>query len=621
MRFGVLGPLQIRDDSGGRELPAPTPRRVLAMLLTAPNRPVSVDTLITELWGEKPPRLARKTVQTHVYQLRRELRARGSGPVIETCHDGYLVRLGPGELDLWEFEEGVAAGEGAARRGDVPGAVAALRAALALWRGPALADVRQGELLAAWTTRTEETRLRAVERCVELSLGLGRHRDLVDELTALTAEHPLHEGFHAQLMTALAGSGDRNGALAVYRRLRQRMAEELGLDPSERLRRLHESLLRGTGGVRPPAARTRAEPPAPAQLPSDIGDFVGRAAELAAVESALRTASDTAAAPVAVVAGEPGIGKTALAVRAGRRLGARFTDGQLFATLRDADGTAVDPGEVLGSFLTSVGHAPERLPRDPRDRERAFRSWTAHRRVLVVLDDAASTEQVASLLPGGPGCAVLVTSQVGLLGLEGARVLGLGPLSDAEGVRLLAAVAGRERVAREPEAADRIVRLCEGLPLAVRAAGEKLAARPPWSLRGFAERLRDENRRLDELRTGALDIRERFAAAHRRLPPHYRWALRRLCVFGADRFDQAAAAAVLGTDPLTAECPTAELANAHLLRVVDVPGDDRLWFRLPELVRLYVEALDEEPVPAVLEAMLRDRGAAPATDIESYVRP
>lgn len=117
MRFGVLGPLQIRDDSGGRELPAPTPRRVLAMLLTAPNRPVSVDTLITELWGEKPPRLARKTVQTHVYQLRRELRARGSGPVIETCHDGYLVRLGPGELDLWEFEEGVAAGEGAARRG------------------------------------------------------------------------------------------------------------------------------------------------------------------------------------------------------------------------------------------------------------------------------------------------------------------------------------------------------------------------------------------------------------------------------------------------------------------------------------------------------------------------
>ncbi|WP_394326743.1 AfsR/SARP family transcriptional regulator, partial [Thermobifida halotolerans] len=505
------------------------PRRVLAMLLCNPNRPVSTDAIIEELWEDNPPKLARKTVQTYVYQLRKELNSRETRPVVETCRRGYLIRLESGELDLWEFEARAAAAKEALRLDNAPRAAEEFRSALSLWRGPALSDLLPGARLAARIAHLEETRLRVLEQRVELSLHLGEHRDLIGELNTLTAEHPLHEGFHAQLMVALSRSGDRNEALRVYQRLRRRMVEELGLDPSERLQRLHQSVMRGEADeLELPSTTAFATPrrPAsnvPAQLPRDIRDFVGREAELKAIDAATRAnGPDTGtAAPVVVVTGQPGVGKTTLAVRAGQRMREHFVDGQLFATLRSRDGAPVAAEEILGSFLVSLGCDPEHLPRNLHDRMRAFRSWAAERRVLVVLDDAVSVEQTVPLLPGGAECAVLITAQEGLPGLPGVDILELEPFTDQEGLQLLVNVVGRDRVERETESALQVVRLCERLPLAVRAAGEKLAARPPWSIKGFAIRLLDEDRRLDELRTGTLDIRTCFARAYRRLgPPH-----------------------------------------------------------------------------------------------------
>jgi hypothetical protein len=378
---------------------------------------------------------------------------------------------------------------------------------LALWRGPALAGAASEVLERTAVLRLEEGRLVALEERLEVDLGLGRHVELVGELEALVATHPDRERLRRQLMLALYRSGRQGEALTVYRNTRQMLVEELGLEPSPALQELEQAILRGDTAIAPalPAgAEARHQPPSPpgpCLLPPDIDDFTGRQAAIAQLQQLLEGDQATAIV-ISAIAGKAGVGKTALAVRVAHRLRPRFADGQLYVNLRGAEAQALDQAEVLAGFLRALGVEGAVIAEGLEERVRQYRSRLADRRVLVVLDNAASEAQVRPLLPASPGCAVLVTSRARLSGLEAAHPLTLDVLEADQAVELLATLAGPGRVAAEPEAAATIVGLCGWLPLAVRIAGARLAGRPQWRLALLAERLADEHRRLDELATG-----------------------------------------------------------------------------------------------------------------------
>lgn len=631
LSIGVLGPMEVRYEDVDRTPTAQMARRVLALLLLNANRAVPVSTFVEELWEDVPPRLARKTIQTYMYQLRKGIEgAAGSGrrKLLETRPNGYLIRLAPAELDLWEFDRLVDASRAALAAGQAAAAAGTLRSALGLWRGAALADIEPGPLLQARAAKLEDARLGALELRIEADLRLGRHRSLLGELRELTGNHPLNESFSAQLMLAACRAGQRGIALDTYARLRQRLVEELGIEPSERLQKLQHDVLTESPALGPPdapppesATVTRGAGTVPcAQLPPDSHDFVGRDRELSLLISLSRPGADSAVSgpPVIAVVGAPGLGKSAVAVRAAHTLRDRFPDGQLYAVLHDAHGAPLAPSVVLRSLLHDVGVPSERIPAGLQERARMFRSWCAERALLVLLDDAASADQLLPLLPAGGASLVLITSRTRLPGLPGAATVPLRPLDTASSVALLAQVTGPERVERELAAAREIVRLCGHLPLGVRAAGEKLAARPMRSLAAFATRLADEHFRLDELRCGPFDVRARLRAASERLTAEDRWTLRRLSR-GPRRLGLGDAARLLELDARCTEILVGSLLDSHVLEEV---GEGR--FAIPELLRLTVATgyRDDEPVgPGGLGlAGPPDPGVrgAPTTDRERY---
>jgi DNA-binding SARP family transcriptional activator len=523
MEFRILGPVEVWDGDRRLDLGGPKARAVLAILLLSTNQVVSTDRLVDELWGEASPPTARNLVQVYVSRLRQALHRNRDGSatdqVLVTRPSGYLLRVQPGELDLDRFEELTAQARRAAANGDLKRAAECWRAALALWRGPALAGAASEVLRRTAVPRLEEARVVAVEERLEADLSLDRHVELVGELETLVGEHPLRERLRRQQMLALYRSGRRAEALAVYRSTRQVLVEELGLEPSPALQELERAILLGHPAPEPAATTTRqaghhpAPPVAPCQLPPDIDDFTGREATTAQVQRLLESEEATAIV-ISAIAGKAGVGKTALAVHVAHRLRPRFPDGQLYVNLRGAEAQALDPPDVLAMFLRAVGVDGARIPQGLEERVQQYRARLADQRVLVVLDNAASEAQVRTLLPAGRGCAALVTSRIQLSGLEAAHPLHLDVLDPDQAVQLLARLAGPERVAAEPQAAQQIVRLCGLLPLALRIAGARLASRPQWPLALLAQRLADERRRLDELATGDLEVRASFALSY-----------------------------------------------------------------------------------------------------------
>ncbi|MGH3417013.1 MAG: AfsR/SARP family transcriptional regulator, partial [Actinocrinis sp.] len=407
----MLGPMEVHDEQVDVTPPAAMPRRVLATLLLHADQVVPIPTLIEELWDDEPPRLARKTVQTYVYQLRKALAGGPTGPVrrlLETRPQGYRILLEPGELDLRLFEQRARIGRSALAAGDAGNAASSLREALSVWRGDALTDLVPGPVLSAEASRLEDSRRGVLEQRVEADLRLGRHRDLIGELKALMIRYPGHEEFCAQLMLAAYRAGRRDESLGAYDRLRRVVVDQSGLEPSERLRRLQHAVLVDSPSLALPdqggAAPARE---APAEIPPGPEHVVGRTHDLALIGASVRRRPATTAPGLVVIAGAPGTGKTTAAVFAAHRLREKFPDGQLYASLHaDAGvGLGVDPLTVLQGFLRSVSDDEPPAALEPAARR--FRSWSADRRVLVVLDDAASAAQVAPLLPNGRGCATL----------------------------------------------------------------------------------------------------------------------------------------------------------------------------------------------------------------------
>lgn len=611
VRVSLLGPLEIM--SGTRELTptAPKVRQVLALLALRQNHIVQIPELIDELWGPNPPRSALTTLQTYIYLLRQILADDDAGHtgVLSTRPHGYSLAIPPENLDQWRFEQLVTEGRTAASGDRLEQAARALTQALSLWRGPALAGISAGELLTAHAVRLDEERLQALELRLEIDLRLGRHRELVGELKSLTAAHPLHEGLHGKLMLALHRSGRRHEALGLFQSFRTVHVRELGLEPTSKLRELHEAVLAADPSldIQPAAviAAQRRHRAGPAQLPMDITDFTGRERELDELERLLEPDEPTTAVPIVMVSGMPGVGTSALAVHAAQRLRARFPDGQFYAELGGSGVKPADPFLILGQFLRAAGFAAARIPRTLSERSAMFRTWTADRRVLVVLDDLDSAAATTPLLPGSPLCAVIATGRT--CPLPGARTVLLDVLSEAEGTRMLAKIIGEDRLAAERGAAERIAGLCGGLPIAIRAIGTRLAVMPDWPLGELEQQLIDGEGRLAELcRTGA-DVRAGHDSRYRRLGEPEKNALCLLSVLHPGVFRAEDLGALLGCDAATASSILVRLAEHNLLRMTRSEPGTVVRYRFHELTGLYAR----ERLGLALKAVSESHGTAP----------
>ncbi|MFG1948640.1 BTAD domain-containing putative transcriptional regulator [Nonomuraea sp. NPDC048826] len=615
MRFGILGPVEVATDHGPGSIARPRHRALLAYLLLHPDQVVTPGQLIEAMWGGAEPSSARSQIHVALSELRRALRERGLDGVIATRPGGYLLVRRDDDLDADVFGRHVEAAGELRRRGQPEESVRRLRTALGLWRGHALADIRAAYAHAA-RQALHERRLSAHESLADTELALGRHDTLLPELSKLVEEHPLRERLVCQLMLAQYRAGMQAEALLTARRLRNRLVEEQGLDPSARFSALENAVLNADPALDlpAPAVTVSASPvgAAPAQLPLDVRGFTGRDRELAELDL-MTEARDTP--PVVLVVGSPGVGKTALAVHWAHRHRDRFPDGQLYANLRgfDQDRAPSRPYDILRRFLSALGVEPGAVPEDVDEAAALFRSLLARRRMLLVLDNAHGADQVRPLLPGSADCAVLVTSRNRLRALvarEGARPLPLGPLTEDEAADLLrAALAEKAAMTGEaphPEAdaaTEQVALRCAYLPLALRLAAAQLIGQRHLTVADYARQLTtgDTLAVLDE--HGDLDgaVSAAFRLSYQALPAETRRLFRMLSLVPGQDFGPAAAAALLGVTLAEVRPRLEELCIGHLV------GEHRPGrYTMHDLLRSYaVRALEADEPEAAREVAAR----------------
>jgi DNA-binding SARP family transcriptional activator/tetratricopeptide (TPR) repeat protein len=605
VRFKLLGAVQVADDEAVVDLRGPKARTVLAVLALQANHVVSLDRLVDAVWGREPPPTGSSALYNLVLRLRRALGPAG-GDRLAAVAPGYLLRVEPGELDIDVFDGHCARGRLAARSGDWAVAAAEYAAGLGLWYGKPMADLPD-QVAGLARARLEEARLQALEARLDADLRLGRHVEVIGELLGLTAEHPLRQGFHEQLMLALFRGGRKGEALDAYLALRRTMLAELGLEPSGSIRQLQAAIARGDAepAVLAPAPVTVIDPPSPRhQLPAGTGAFTGRAAEFARVLAAADAPSRHAGAPsvvaptVCVIDGMGGVGKTALAVRAAHAVKDRFPGGELFLDLHGytAGMAPLAAQDALEQLLRALDVPSERIPPDLAGRAALWRSRLTGSRTLLVLDNAASTAQVRPLLPADPGCLVLITSRRRLTGLDDAHCVSLDVLGDEEAADLLRRAAGTGRIEPgAPEVAE-LVRLCGNMPLAIRIAASRLRHRSMLDVAALAARMRDERRRLEHLRDDERDLTAVFASSYASLPAEEARLLRYLGLVPGPDFGVPAVAELLGSDRYTAEHLLESLLDHNLLL-----QHTEQRFTLHDLLRGYARSLGARIEPGERE--------------------
>ncbi|WP_188193109.1 AfsR/SARP family transcriptional regulator [Nonomuraea sp. SYSU D8015] len=580
MQFRLLGPVEVWNGGQQVRLGGAKPRALLTALLLDPGRIVPVERLIEAVWGENPPTTARAVLQTYVASLRRSLAGAGATDVIVSHRVGYLAEVPADALDLQVFERLVASGRQALRESRHLEAREGFRAALALWRGPALGGIGDS-FLRAEAMRLDELKVTVVEERIATELAMGQGEQLLDELAELVALHPARERLRRDLMVALYRADRQADALAVYREGRQVLIEELGIEPGPELRQAHEAILRSDPALLAPVRGRR-----PRQLPPPPPDFLGREEEIAMLRATLTRPE---AMPICVISGAGGMGKSALALRVAHEVAEHFPDGQLHLELRGTTDAPAGPEEVLGRLLQELDPATTRLPATLEERIGRYRTLLATQRKLVVLEDAATEAQVRPLLPGGSGCAVLVTSRNRLVGLAGATFVELGVLPPDTAIDMFSRIVGQDRVAGDHQAADAIVKLCGRLPLAIRIAGARLASRRQWPLAWLLNRLADERRRLDELTVGDQQVRAGISLSYALLPPQARTALRRLGLMGLPSFPAWVTASALETHLDEAERILEHLVDVSLVDVEGVDPTGQLRYRMHDLIRLFAK--------------------------------
>jgi DNA-binding SARP family transcriptional activator/tetratricopeptide (TPR) repeat protein len=594
VKFRLLGPLEVYDGARWVGAGPAKARLLLAILLVRAEQVLSIDALVDELWGESPPKTASTQVHGYVLRLRRLLDDR-DGAVLTTVAPGYRLVLGANDTDLRHFDLLAERGHAAHRANAPEHAAELLGGALALWRGPAFADVPASATIDAEVGRLTEKRLAALDARMAAELDRGRHTTLIGELTHLVEEHPLREQAWVHLMLAQHRSGRPAEALATFQRVRDILVDELGIEPGAALRDLHRRIL----AEDPTLAPREVVPPVVVvppvcQLPADVPDFTGRQAALDALAAALADRAPDAPPPVSVISGGPGTGKSTIALHAAWQAAPDFPDGQIYLDLAGTSAEPRDPAVLLAEVLHALGVTGAAVPDGLHARAALYRSLLADRRMLLVLDDAANAEQVGWLRPPTGSCAAVVTSRGVLTDLPGARHTELDVLDQDEARDLFARIVGADRADSEPGDTTAILRACGHLPLAIRIAAGKLLGRPAWSVRVLRERLEDESRRLSELRLGELGVRASFDLSLRALPEDAIRALRLLGSLGP----QTVPGWVLGPllDRAEADDVLDVLVDANLARLVGTDATGQPRYRLHDLLCTYA-AEGAESIP------------------------
>jgi DNA-binding SARP family transcriptional activator len=657
LRFRLLGPLTGWRGPVEVRISSSKQRALLGLLLLGAGSPVPRRMIVEVLWGGEAPASTVNLVHTYVGRLRRTL----DPGHVNRGHDSWLTRLGSAyairpedcDLDLLRFRALVGAA-GRAPAGEER--LTLLLRALDLWHQPRLADL--DDLLGGhpWVDRLEQEWITTVLAAAELAEPLQQAAKVLPYLRAAAVAEPLNEAVHARLVLALAAAGAKSSALGEYDRIRRRLADELGVDPGPQLSAAHLRVLRHRpaepelgpseplgplgpigplgplGPIRPlgpagplgpleplgPLGPSPGPVPAgsggagrgratPALLPADLPDFTGREELVDTVRASLTGREGHRLPPVVVLTGDGGVGKSALAVHVAHHLVPDFPDGQLYAEMTGADHRPIDPSTILIRMLRALGLGESEIPHDRHERAGLYRSILAGRRLLIVLDDLRDQDQLQPLLPGGPSCAVIGTTRAGRGHFPSREIVEVDRLDPADGLRLLGAVIGAERVAAEPGAAAEIVRLCDAMPLAIRVAAARLAGRRHWPLARMAGRLADPGRRLDELGLAGLDVRGGFARDYADLDGRARTAFRRLGLLQTPSFAVWLAAACCGLPPEETEDLVDQLTDRRLVRFAgtDPAGQNR--YRIPPLATLFARerALQEDGAEAVRATVAR----------------
>lgn len=529
IQFSILGPVRLLRQAEEETAGQPRQAAVLASLLLRAGRPVSLSTLVDDVWGDEAPPSAVGSVRTYVYRIRQALGGQ-SESCIRLVDAGYLLHYDPDALDLNRFKQTTARAREARTSGDLTLAADLLSESLAMWNGVALAGV-PGPFAGRQRSILGELRLACAEEQLACEVERGHYPEAAAELSALLVEHPLRERVCGLLMTALYGAGRQSEALTIYHTTSHLLRQRLGVNPSPELQQVHERIL--SGHLQLPRSTHRSDenhyraPDRPlAQLPAALPSIVGREKEQAQVERLVEDADASGSVAICVVGGMAGVGKTTFATAIGHQLTERYPDGQLFADLRGTGPEAVprDPGEILAGFLQSLGAQPNSIPETTQARGLMFRGLLAKRRVLIVLDNAANTGQLKELLPGSPGSMALITSRMQLHALVAAYQalpLTLLPLSRDDARSFLARRLGVTRTAAEPEAVDRIIGFADCLPLALANIAARAAYRPQMHLASLADEYAScTDNILDAFGSDedpALDVRASIARSYHRL--------------------------------------------------------------------------------------------------------
>jgi DNA-binding SARP family transcriptional activator/tetratricopeptide (TPR) repeat protein len=586
LRFRLLGPVEVWSETGPVDVGTQRQRAVLAALAADAGRVVPVATVVDRVWGEAPPDQVRDNLYVYVARLRKAL---GRSVPLHRRANGYLLDVAPDDVDVHRFRRLVASA-GSAADPAVP-----LEQALDLWRGTPLSGLA-GEWAARLREAWHQQRVDAAVSWAAAMLAGGQARAAVGRLTELAAEYPLAEALVAALMRVLAATGRGAEALDLYARTRRRLVDELGADPGTELQELHRSLLRGTGFSSPPVAVSRR------CLPRDVSDFTGRQAAVTELVKAVPDAARVAV--ISAVDGMAGMGKTALAVHVAHLVADRYPDAQLFVDLHGhSERAPLEPAAALGALLRQLGIPADRIPEPLDERVAMWRTSLGDARALVVLDNAADTDQVVPLLPGSPSSLTLVTSRRRLVGLDGVHPVSLEVLSPDEAVQLLERVVG-DRVAADPGGASEVARLCGYLPLAVRLAAARLAHRPTWTVADLARRLREATP-LAELAAEGRTVAAAFTLSYQHLGEPAQRVFRLLGLIPGTDFDAYGVAALADLTVAQAGAVLEDLVDAHL---VQAKSADR--YRLHDLLRDYARSLatatDPEPVRDAALARLLD---------------
>ncbi|MBF9129633.1 tetratricopeptide repeat protein [Plantactinospora sp. S1510] len=640
MRIRVLGSVEIASADGFVAAGTAKQRCVLAVLAMHPGQAVTTAGLIDRVWGEAPPVHARDSVYAHVSRLRRLLR--DIGVPLRKTGSGYRLEVDPEEVDLHRARGLAKRARSCAEADDIGASAEGYRRALALWRDAPLTGI-DGDWASRVRDGLERERLTLLHERFDVELILGRHAEVLAELSTLVSAYPMAEPLVGHLMVALYRCGRTVEALDCFTHTRLRLRDALGIDPGAALHELHRQMLRRepalllAGEVRPsvpwehlpgtadlppgaddarpvearvePSART-SDLAAPRQLPADVVRFVNRASEIKMLDTVLDdSGQDPRTVLIAAISGMAGVGKTSLAVHWAHQVADRFPDGQLYVNLRgfDPDGPAMVPADAVRGFLDALGVAPERIPADLPAQSGLYRSLLARRRVLVVLDNARDAAQVRPLLPGGPGCLTVVTSRsqlAGLVATDGAHPVTVDVPTPAEARAMLTSRLGHQRTATESAAVDEIIAECARLPLALAIVAARAAIHPEFPLTAIAGQLRAARGGLDRFAGGdsATDVRAVFSWSYHTLRSSAARLFRMLGPNPGPDIAAPAAASLAGIPARQVGPLLAALTEAHLL-TEHISG--RYTFH--DLLRSYATELTDTVDPEVDRRAALDR--------------